>query len=79
MKNNLFLGREYGVLPKCLQLIIFINQGLYQGGAGTKGWIRCWKWSKLKRISCWKGNHKWFEHTKIDRTDCIRCGEQLKY
>jgi hypothetical protein len=75
---DVYLGREYGTLPRWLQFFIFINQGVYSG-VGTAGYLRCWKWSKLKRISCWKNKHKdIFHHSLMDSSYCKICGQQFK-
>lgn len=80
MKKEYYLGREYGVLPKCLQFIIFIHQGLFNGGGGK------WRWNKIKRIHCWYDRHEYLEKYKYTesgqgievveyvRKRCKRCG-----
>jgi len=75
MKKDYFLGREYGVLPRWMQFIVFIHSGLFGGGGGK------WRFSKLKRVFCWYGIHEYppeyNKHIKIQESvkiKCTRCG-----
>lgn len=85
MKYRPFLSREYDVLPRFLQFIIFINQGVYRGGSP---WFS-FKWfiikRKIQRIHCWNNNHKWNKRDWLDKDSklipyvvCNICGEQFK-
>lgn len=85
MERDYFLGREYGVLPRWMQFIIFIHSGLFSGGGGK------FKFTKLKRIFCWYGIHEYPPEYNICKNGnkikieefvkitCKRCGYTEKF
>lgn len=73
MKKTAYQAQEfqselYCVFDKYVRFLIFMHRGLYHGYSS-------FQWN---RLFCWFGRCEWKYVEPLDRSDCVRCGNQHK-